>query len=87
MNPSPWPYSLLLLLVGLAFYMLPTFIAAARGKAHGTGGVVVVNLLLGWTVAGWVVAFIWACSGGTKAEARREEERHREMLEVIAGKS
>jgi heme/copper-type cytochrome/quinol oxidase subunit 2 len=85
-NPNPSAIALLLLLVGLALYMLPTFIAAVRGKAHGTGGVVVVNLLLGWTVAGWVVAFIWACSGGTKAEARREEERHREMLEVIASK-
>jgi hypothetical protein len=24
-----------------------------RGKAHGTGGVFFVNLLLGWTVVGW----------------------------------
>ena len=34
-----------------------------RGKADGTGGVVFVNALLGWTLIGWLVSFIWACSG------------------------
>ena len=71
---------LILLVVGLILYFLPTFIAMSRGKANGTGGVFLVNLLLGWSVIGWFVAFIWACSGDTSADKRREEERHRELL-------
>ena len=74
--------ALALLVIGLILYFLPTFIAMSRGKANGTGGVFFVNLLLGWSVIGWFVAFIWACSGSTSADKRREEERHRELLEA-----
>jgi hypothetical protein len=83
---SPSAMGLIALLVILALYMLPTFVAATRGKQHGLGGVVCVNIFPGWTLVGWVVAFIWACSGSTEVEARREEQRHREMLEAIARK-
>ena len=72
----------ILVLIGLIVYFLPTFIAMSRGKANGTGGVFIVNLLLGWCVIGWFVAFIWACSGSTSTDKRREEERHRELLEA-----
>jgi Superinfection immunity protein len=42
-----------------AGYMVPWLVAAARGKSnHWT--VFWVNLLLGWTVVGWVVAIIMA---------------------------
>ena len=43
-----------------AGYMLPWAIAATRGKANG-GAVFVVNLFLGWTLIGWVVALVMAC--------------------------
>jgi hypothetical protein len=41
-------------------YMLPWAIALTRqsDKAAGTG---LVNLFLGWTVIGWIAAFIMAC--------------------------
>ncbi|MGW0957843.1 superinfection immunity protein [Streptomyces gelaticus] len=45
---------LLLAVVGVAVYFLPFFIAAGRGV--NTGSVFVVNLFLGWTFIGWVVA-------------------------------
>lgn len=47
-------------LLGLALYLLPTIIAAARGKKKIVG-IVLVNVLLGWTFIGWVAALIWAC--------------------------
>jgi len=47
-------------LLGLALYLLPTIIAAARGKRKIVG-IVLVNVLLGWTFIGWVAALIWAC--------------------------
>jgi hypothetical protein len=41
-------------------YMLPWAIAATRGKANA-GAIGLVNLLLGWTVIGWIVALVMAC--------------------------
>jgi Superinfection immunity protein len=42
-----------------ALYFLPSIIG--RDKRHWVG-IFVVNLLLGWTLIGWVVAFLWACT-------------------------
>jgi hypothetical protein len=41
-------------------YLAPSLIAAVRNTRHG-GSVIVVNLFLGWTVIGWVVALAMAC--------------------------
>ena len=40
-------------------YMLPWMIAALRGKSNHWG-IFVVNLLLGWTIIGWVIALVQA---------------------------
>jgi hypothetical protein len=50
----------LLLLVGLA-YFAPLCVAAIRHH-HQLGAIAVVNVLLGWTFVGWVVALAMACS-------------------------
>jgi hypothetical protein len=77
---------LLLFVFGLGCYFLPTIIALSRGKANGTGGVFFVNLALGWTVVGWFVSFIWACSGQTKQQIMREEQRHSELMATLKAK-
>lgn len=41
------------------FYTLPWAIAATRGKSN-LAAVVLVNVLLGWTFVGWVVALVMA---------------------------
>jgi hypothetical protein len=41
------------------WYFLPTIIAFARNK-RDTAAILLLNLLLGWTVIGWVVALVWA---------------------------
>ena len=38
-------------------YFLPTFLAL---KKRRTLGIFLINLFLGWTVAGWIVALVWA---------------------------
>jgi hypothetical protein len=59
--PSPWfpgsyvPFGL----VSLALYLLPTIIVLARRKKNVLGPIL-VNVLLGWTFIGWIVALIWA---------------------------
>jgi hypothetical protein len=49
-------------------YMLPWAIAATRGKANH-GGVAAINVLLGWTFVGWVVALVMACTAHQVAAA------------------
>lgn len=46
------------LLILAALYFVPTIVAAIRG--HQLASVAVVNILLGWTFVGWVVALVMA---------------------------
>ncbi|MCX5412237.1 superinfection immunity protein [Streptomyces sp. NBC_00059] len=50
---------LVVLLVGVPLYFLPAIVAAGR-KVTNVGSVFVINLLLGWTFVGWVVALAMA---------------------------
>lgn len=50
---------LVLLLIFLPIYFLPSVLAAARKHRH-TAAVVALNLLLGWTGIGWVGALVWS---------------------------
>ncbi len=44
---------------GFVMYFLPSIIALARGK-RDILAIFLLNLFLGWSVIGWVVALIWA---------------------------
>lgn len=48
-------------LAAVAFYFLPALVASHR-KHPNTNAIAVLNLLLGWSLIGWVVALVWACS-------------------------
>ena len=50
---------LILFLPFMAIHFLPTIVAASR-SVRNLGWIFVINLFLGWTVVGWVVALIWA---------------------------
>lgn len=54
--------SLLIVGVGLVVYFLPALNAMSR-KHPSSGGVFLLNLLLGWTLLGWIVAAVWSASG------------------------
>ncbi|WP_206513254.1 superinfection immunity protein [Pelagibacterium montanilacus] len=43
----------------LLAYFLPSLIAVMRGH-QSWGAVLALNALLGWTVLGWIGAFVWA---------------------------
>ena len=47
-----------LLLIAFAVYMLPTIVGAFLGVPR-LGIIFLVNLFLGWTIAGWAVALMW----------------------------
>lgn len=50
-----------ILLIAFLFvlYFLPSFIAKSRHHQQ-TEAITVLNLLLGWTVLGWIIAMVWA---------------------------
>ena len=50
-----------LILLGLAVYFLPTIVAIMTGKQN-TLAIFILNLFLGWTLVGWVIALVWACT-------------------------
>ncbi|MDN5851126.1 MAG: superinfection immunity protein, partial [Nitrococcus sp.] len=52
-------------------YAMPWCIAALRDH-HRQYMIGLLNMLLGWTVIGWVVAFLWAA--GTKSGHEQEEQ-------------
>ena len=49
----------IIVLISLVVYFIPTTTAMARGH-HNFAAILVLNLFLGWTFIGWVVALIWA---------------------------
>lgn len=51
--------TVVLVACAIAFYFLPTFIARRR-RHRSPEAVFVLNLLLGWTLLGWVGALGWA---------------------------
>jgi hypothetical protein len=53
--------AVLILCAAAALYCLPLIIALARQHRQG-GAISLLNLLLGWTLLGWVGALIWAVS-------------------------
>jgi hypothetical protein len=48
------------LLIAFALYFVPLVIALMRKVPH-LGSVIVINVFLGWTIIGWVVALAMAC--------------------------
>jgi len=53
---SMW-MALTLMVLGFVLYFLPTLIAWRKPQR---GSVMAINLFLGWTLVGWVVALAWA---------------------------
>ena len=48
-----------MLILLLLLYLLPTIIAA-HYKRRQKNAIFILNLLLGWTVLGWIGALVWA---------------------------
>jgi hypothetical protein len=55
--------------LGFVFYFLPSIIALARSKRNILS-IFLLNLFLGWTFIGWVVALVWAVKVDVPAPVR-----------------
>ena len=51
--------ALVILAIFVLIYMSPTIIALINEKQN-TPAIAVLNILLGWTLIGWVGALVWA---------------------------
>jgi hypothetical protein len=54
---------------GFVMYFLPSIIALIRSK-RDTVAILLLNLFLGWSVIGWIVALVWAAKHDTPVVAR-----------------
>lgn len=50
-------------IVAVAIYVLPALLAWSMGSPQ-LMAITLVNLLLGWTILGWIAALIWAVMSG-----------------------
>jgi hypothetical protein len=57
----------------IGLYLLPFSIASLRSHRN-TGAIFVLNLLLGWTLLGWVAALVWAVSADAKVEPLEQRQ-------------
>lgn len=58
----------LVVTAGLFFYLLPAMIASIR-QVDRAGAIIVINVIFGWTVLGWIAALLWAITD--KEQTRR----------------
>ena len=61
---------LLVIAACFAVYMIPTWIAMFRGHRNHLA-IFALNLLLGWSVLGWVAALVWALMADQRPVRRR----------------
>ena len=54
---------MLFVLAGIFLYFLPSIIAHNK---RDFAAILIINLLFGWTVVGWIVALVWACAAEAK---------------------
>ena len=64
MNPRQ-TIGLVGLLIALAIYFIPTFVANRR-HLRNIVAIGALNLLAGWTLIGWVGALVWAFTHNTR---------------------
>jgi len=56
----------LIVLFLIAGYFIPSIVALGRHHQN-VAGIIALNIFLGWTILGWVAAFVWALTATTPA--------------------
>jgi uncharacterized membrane protein len=51
--------TIIMLIFVVVIYMLPTLLAFGREHPR-RNDIAVINILLGWTLIGWLAVFLWA---------------------------
>jgi hypothetical protein len=67
----------------IALYFLPAMIAYKRQTQY-RGYIILVNVLFGWTVLGWLAALLWAILEG-QGQERTIQLREPDIIEERSG--
>jgi hypothetical protein len=68
MYPNWWPPDLMCTFL-VILYFVPTLVASSR-RHPNEEAIGVVNLLLGWTIIGWIACLIWAMRTSSERNRR-----------------
>ena len=79
--------SFIFVAVGVGAYLTPSMIAQRRMRRE-VSRILLVNLALGWTIAGWIGALSWATksSGTDLRSAANAARRHCRLLKLERAK-
>ena len=70
---GPWEIGLILVVAfGLPVYFVPTIIAAIR-QTRNLIAIILLNVLAGWTILGWVASLVWAIVADKKTQHHESE--------------
>lgn len=53
------------IIIALFAYFLPTAVANIR-KHKNENAIFLLNLLLGWTIIGWIISLVWSATDNIK---------------------
>ncbi|MEE9235505.1 MAG: superinfection immunity protein, partial [Candidatus Acidoferrales bacterium] len=59
---------ILIIVIIYGLYFLPLLVAMLRKKRNAPA-IAILNLLLGWTILGWIVALVWAAMAESPPKA------------------
>ena len=59
---------LMLILMGIMLYFIPTIIAILKKKPNKLA-ISALNFFLGWSIIGWVVALVWSLSNNSSNQS------------------
>jgi hypothetical protein len=63
-------FLIVLTMVSTCMYFIPAAVGFLRHHRN-ENAIAVLNLCLGWTIIGWVVALVWASTDDVKGEKER----------------
>ncbi len=67
-RPGPLEIGLILLII---IYFVPTIVAIVR-RARNVTGILLLNILGGWTFVGWIIALVWSFRDEKQANSRSD---------------
>ena len=76
-----WYFVLIIAIAAMVVYVAPSIIALKR-KIRNKEILVVLNLIFGWTLAGWVGCLIWSLVEQKNNSKKLEEEKYTEIIKL-----
>ena len=70
----PMIYMWLLMVIAIALYFMPTIISGYRHHSS-LFAIVLLNVIIGWTMLGWLILLIWVCFGDQHTSWSRPIEK------------